>query len=349
MLKTQSKEKKVKKSKSIATKNSKEDEVIITVKKEDIENKTQIIPNNVETTYYQLEEEENKFSNLAEELGLNYSIIKTNDTDIYSNIIEIKSNMKNISKKVQKVQDTVKLDKVIDVLQEVENLAQDRTIKKEHSVELKETFEKSFDNKVQDLIRSSKISKLQQERGQVEREKVSLFAKIMGKEKLKQARISNIDLKMQLLELELENQTGKTQFSLEDSLSDLYAYFEYELGRKIEPEMKQSLEAIQNNLELKQMIDKENIKLQIEQKVNSIKNIGKLVPIKENKKVSNRQQADILQVQNSEINREIQNTRARTLTRQNILSTVQNSKSALSKFQNIVDEINSSTHIEEIQ
>ena len=84
--------------------------------------------------------------------------------------------------------------------------------------------------------------------------------------------------------------------------------------------------------------------MQFEQKVNDRQNAGQLIPIGENRRISNRHQAKILQVQNNEMNRQIQNNRARTVTRQNDLSSISiNNNSALNRFQGIVNEINLST------
>lgn len=177
-------------------------DVALGLKKEHIEQQVASIPNSLETTYYELKQEEIKFSDLAKKLGLSYSITRTDDTNIHSSIEQIKSNMRRISEQIQRVDEPTKLDKVSGVLQELEALTQDGTIKTEHSTELKETFEKSFDAKVQELIRSSKISRLEQERGKVESEKVSIIGKLLGKGRLKQAKLDNIDLKMQLLMLE---------------------------------------------------------------------------------------------------------------------------------------------------
>ena len=178
-------------------------DVVVGLKRENIEDKTQAIPSSVETTYYELKQEEIKFSEIAKKLGLNYSITRTDDTNIYKKINDIKRNMQSISQQIQKIDNPDKLDKVSGVLQELEQMTQDGTIKTEHTAELKETFEKSFDSKVQDLIRDSKLSRLEQERGQAESEKVSLIGKILGKGKLKQAKLDNIDLKMQLIKTEI--------------------------------------------------------------------------------------------------------------------------------------------------
>lgn len=176
---------------------------VVEVKRKNIGDKTKDIPSSVETTYNELKQEEIKFFGIAKKLGLNYSITRTDDTNIYTNINDIKRNMQSISQQIQKIDDLEKLDKVSGVLQELEQITQDGTIKTEYTVELKETFEKSFDSKVQALIRNSKLSRLEQERGHVESEKVSLIGKILGKGKLKQAKLDNIDLKIQLLKTEI--------------------------------------------------------------------------------------------------------------------------------------------------
>lgn len=321
-------------------------DVAVALKKQHIDDETHSIPDSVETTYYELKQEEIKFSSLARKLGLDYSITKTDDTNIRSSIEQIKSNMQRIGEQVQRIDDPTKLDKVSGILSELENLTQDGSITKEHSTMLRETFEKSFDSKVQDLIRNSKLSMLEQERGQVESEKISLIGRIMGKGRLKQAKLDNIDLKRQLLMTDGKEEKGT--YSLEDSLSDLYTYSHCELGRKLTPEMKQFLGVLKADPQLKQMINQQSLRLQYEQKVNDRQNAGQLVPIDENKRVSNRHQADILQVQNNEMNRQIQNNRARTVTKQNNLSSISvNADSPLNRFQNILNEINLSTQTRE--
>lgn len=321
-------------------------DVAVGLKKEHIEQQTTSIPDSVETTYYELKQEEIKFCGLARKLGLDYSVTRTDDTNIYSSINQIKTNMQRISEQVQKVDDPTKLDKVSGVLQELDSLTQDGTITAEHSEMLKDTFERSFDAKVQNLIRSSKLSMLEQEKGQVESEKISLLGKILGKGRLKQAKLDNIELKKQLLLTERPEEKGT--YSLEDSLSDLYTYSQCELGRKLTPEMQQFLGVIKADPQLKQMIDQQSLKMQFEQKVNDRQSVGQLVPIDENRRISNRHQANILQVQNNEMNRQIQNNRARTVTRQNDLSSISiNNNTAVNRFQGMVNEINLSTQTRE--
>ena len=315
---------------------------VVEVKRKNIGDKTKDIPSSVETTYNELKQEEIKFFGIAKKLGLDYSITRTDDTDIYTKIDEIKRNMENISRQIQRVGNPEKLDKVGGVLQELEQMTQDGTIKTEHIAELKETFEKSFDSKVQDLIRNSKLSRLEQEKGQVESEKVSLIGKILGKGKLKQAKLNNIDLKMQLLKQKYGN--DKNEYSIEDILSDLYTYSQCELDRNLTPEMQEFLSVVKTDPKLWQMIDQQQLKQQFNDKVNNRQTEVQLVPIDNDRKISNRYMANMLQLQNNEMSKQIQNNRATTIARQNDLSSVSiNENSALNRFQNMVNKINLST------
>lgn len=314
----------------------------VNLKRDRIQQQAQSIPDSVETTYNELKHEENKFSELATKLGLNYSITKTDDIDIYSGIAQIKSNMQKICEQIQKVDDITKLDKVSDVLQELEGLTQDGIITTQYTQELKEVFEKSFDTKVQEIIKQAKVSKLLNEKEQLENEKISIMGKVFGKGKLKQAQLDNIDLKMKLLMT--EPQQEKETYSLEDSISDLYTYLEFE--KDMTPEIEEFLMIIKKEPELKKMIDKQSLEKKYAQKTNNIKNAGKLIPVDEKRKTT-RQQINILQLQNNDMSRQIQNNRAKTVTRQNSLSTISvNSNSALNKFQNIVNEIKLSTQFD---
>lgn len=316
------------------------------LKKEHIGQQTATISESVKSTYYELKQEEIKFSEIAKKLGLSYSITKTDDTNIYSSIEQIKNNMQRITGQVQKVNDPTKLDKVSGVLQELESLTQDGTIKTEYSTQLRDTFEKSFDSKIQELIKCSKISKLEQEKGQVESEKISIIGRLLGKGRLKQAKLDNIDLKMQLLMS--ENPSEKSSYSIEDSLSDLYAYSQCELGKGLTTEMKDFLSVVKTDPQLRQMIDQQQLRQQFDKKVSDRQSESQLIAINENGRISNRHQANMLQLQNNELSRQIQNNRARTVTRQNDLSSIAiNSNNPLNRFQSIVNEINLSTQTRE--
>ena len=323
------------------------EKLIVEQKKNEIDQTSKSIPDKIERTYNELKVQEVKFSNFAMKLGLNYSVIKTDNTNIYESINQIKDNMQMISEKVQKLSNSSKLDKVSEVLQELNGLTNAETIKFEHTKMLKNAFEKSFDSKVQELIISAKLSKLEKEKSKVESEKISWIGKLFGKGKLKQAKLDNIELKKQLI---ITEKKEKLIYSLEDSLSDLYTYSHCELGNNLTPEMKLFLSTINTQPQLKQMIDQQSLKEQYVQKVKNKERITQLIPVDENRRTSNRQQANILQIENNEIRKQVQNNRAKTLTRQNGLSNISmNYDNALNKFQSIVNEIKLSTQIKDVK
>lgn len=111
--------------------------------------------------------------------------------------------------------------------------------------------------------------------------------------------------------------------------------------------MKEFLSVVKTDPQLRQMIDQQQLRQQFDEKVASRQNDVQLIPLDENRRISNRHQADILQLQNNDLNRQVQNNRARTVTRQNSLSSISINDNSLNRFQNIVNEINLSTQSRE--
>jgi len=145
-----------------------------------------------------------------------------------------------------------------------------------------------------------------------------------------------------------ETQTDEVSYSLEESLSDLYTYSQCELGKDLTLEMKEFLSIVKTDPQLIQMIDQQQLRQRFNEKVDNRQTQSQLILIDGKRKSSNRNQADILQLQNNELKRQIQKNRARTVTRQNGLSSIAiNSNSPLNRFQNMVNEINLSTQIRE--
>lgn len=322
----------------------KKDDTNIKLKREYVVNQTNSISSSVENMYNEIKKEENEFSNLAERLGLTYSITKIDDTNMYLGIEQIKDNMQKINEQLEKVDNEVKIDKVSGVLQRVEDLTHDKTVKEENSAQLKEKFEKSFHDKAHELIRKSKITELEKEKRKVDSEKVSFIGKILGKEKVKQAKIENINLRMQLLMS--ETQSDKPSYSLEDSLSDLYAYSKCELGKDLTPDMKEFLSVVKSDSKLKGMIDSQQLRQQFDEKVKNREREAQIIPFDENRRI--RHQVKALQLQNSDLNRKIHSNRARTVTSQNnLFDIVINSNSPLNRFKNTINEINRATKIRE--
>lgn len=135
---------------------------------------------------------------------------------------------------------------------------------------------------------------------------------------------------------------------MEDSLSDLYTYSQCDLGKGLTPEMQEFLSVVKTDTQLRQMIDEKQLKGQFDEKVSNRQSEVQLISIDENRRISNRYQASILQAQNNDLNRQIQTNRARTAVRQNDLSSISiNTNSPLNRFQKIVNEIDLSTQARE--
>ena len=98
---------------------------------------------------------------------------------------------------------------------------------------------------------------------------------------------------------------------MEDSLSDLYTYSQCDLGKGLTPEMQEFLSVVKTDTQLRQMIDEKQLKGQFDEKVSNRQSEVQLISIDENRRISNRYQASILQAQNNDLNRQIQTNRAR--------------------------------------
>lgn len=296
--------------------------------------KLETISNIIETSYNELKQEENKILEVAKKIGLNYSVRKIENTEIHSIINQIKE----ISREIQKENEIENIENVNSKIEEIEIIIQEGKIKTEYVTEMQEKFAKSVDKKIQEIIKKSKLTKLEEEKKQVENEKVSLIGKITGKGKLKEIKLNNIDLKIQTIML--EKVKDKTEITLEESVSDLYTYSEYELGKQVTTEIKQFIELINEEPYLKEVINMEKVKMQTAKKINEKQSQWYLIPIDSKKKTRKRQQIEILQIQNNEMRRQILNNRAKTVTKQNDLSVVEISNKTLNRLRNIVSELN---------
>lgn len=299
----------------------------------------------IEKIYNELKQEEIRFSKIAKKLELNYSASSIDDTDIKRIINQIKANMQKINEQTQESNVLEDENKLNSILQGLEEIKQDTTIKTGYIREVKERFTRSLQDRVEMLIRDSKLARLEEEKQQVENEKISLIGKIVGKGKLKQVKLDNIELKIQILML--GEQGEEIEKSLEDILAELKAYIKCDLEDKTTVEIQQFLELVETDTQLKEIINEQTLKTKIDEKVNERQTSGYLMPIGEKNKTSNRQQIDILQIQNNEMNRQILNSRARIVTRQNTLSDLPIQNKVLSKFQSMLSPINIATQEEQ--
>ena len=112
--------------------------------------------------------------------------------------------------------------------------------------------------------------------------------------------------------------------------------------------MQQFLSVIKIDPHLQQMTDQQQLKKKISEKVKNRRNEVQLVPKEKDGKVSSRYMANIIQLQNNEMSKQLQNNRDASITRKDDLeSSSINRNSALNRFQNKVQEIQLSSQLKE--
>lgn len=314
--------------------------------KEKVKNNADSIPINLEETYKAFEREESRYADISKKLGLEWTKTRIDDTNTQLGIEQVRSNIQNILQQVQGIMDIERLKSVGNVLSKLNELSHGEDLVNENATALKESFEKALYEKVQKLIRNSKLDRLEQEKTAIENEKITLLGRIMGKRKLQQAMLQNVELKKHILVAEGEKE--KANHSLEDSLAELYAYSNCELGRQLTLEMKSFLTIVKTCPQLSSMIDQEE--LQDFYKSKSQENHKAELPIPLNKKIGNRQQLYIIQIQNAEMSDQIEKDRTkRQKSKTQISFKKEENNRALEKFQSIIKQIKLSTQIEEKQ
>ena len=192
-------------------------------------------------------------------------------------------------------------------------------------------FKTCFNKEIQKLITDSKLKKLEKQRLEIEQEKCSFFSKLLGKAKLKQAKLDNINLKKQLI-LSESQYINKSYYYLEDGLSEVYTY------------LRLFLRNIEQNSQIKNMINQDKLNNLVKEKMEQKRNLPQLVLSKEKRKLFSKAQINLMEEKNNELKRVIQITRANSLKLQNtgmipILGNIKTTKS-INKFCNNLNEIN---------
>ena len=116
-------------------------------------------------------------------------------------------------------------------------------------------YTESFDNikkelymKVQSVLKDAKLQQYQKEKEKIQNEKVGLFGRFNGKKALKEAKLRNIDLKIQLAsQQEPEPQPGK--YGVHETLISMYECSISELDGIFSPEMSRMQYLITQNID----------------------------------------------------------------------------------------------------
>ena len=175
------------------------------------------IVNNIEMTYFKLKSEEAKSMDLANSTGIEMNIDKISDASINSNINSIKANSFEVKKKIELINKLDELNCNNDFLADLKSISADKSIVDEYGEEMKSIYMACFNKNARKMITDAKLKKLDKQRKEVEGEKCSFFSKLIGKAKLKQARLDNINLKEQLILTESQF-SSNSYATLEDGL-----------------------------------------------------------------------------------------------------------------------------------
>lgn len=191
----------------------------------------EILNGNIGSTLKEILNIENSSIKISRKLGLEYTNL-VSTTQIGQLISNIEENLQHITQKTtipdynnSSLQQMLDLSRTVSPLMEgvssgVEIMKDSPDIVKMYRNQANEEIKKKLYMKVQDFIKQAKLQTYANQRQQIESEKIGFFGKLIGKEKLKQAKIGNIDLKVQLEKN--KDVEEKQKYSVTDMLSDLY-------------------------------------------------------------------------------------------------------------------------------
>lgn len=285
----------------------------------------------IETTFYRLKEIELKYVTLAKELEISYPILSIDETKIPIQLEEIKQwaeqkEEKKTTRKKDNTEETkeekeepktkrrkTKKDK------ERENILKElieKELEKQYELEMKKYFQKVFAQKIQRLMKDSQLEKIEQEQENIKTEEINFLGKITGDKKIQSLKLEIIHLKEKLILNQEKIQ--KQNMTLEESLSEIYAYSFPTLKKHLTRELVEFIDLAKNNTILQKMLDQEKLKEYIEQKVQKElkeheKEKEEAVDMAKNK----RELIQLLEQEKGRMNRKLQNLRAKGLIQQN--------------------------------
>lgn len=282
----------------------------------------------IEITFYRLKEIELKYVTLAKELEISYPILSIEETKIPIQIEEIKQWVKqkeypekdNIGEKTKEEKEESKKENMRKDKEREKILKEilEKHFEKQYEIEIKKYFQKIFAQKIQRLMKDSQLEKIEQEQEQenIKIEEINFLGKITGDKKIQSLKLEIIHLKEKLILNQEKIQ--KQNMTLEESLSEIYAYSFPTLKKHLTRELVEFIDLAKNNTILQKMLDQEKLKEYIEQKVQKElkeheKEKEEAVDMAKNK----RELIQLLEQEKGRMNRKLQNLRAKGLIQQN--------------------------------
>ena len=232
-------------------------------KKLNYSTKTKAIIGELKENYQNLLDAENHYYNLASYLGVSFEKPEENDKIMFLNqkIVKNFSVSQNMMGKNLKVNESnswlidEKYDEaceILDVIPEVESEAGKlNNIVDEYKKESSKTIKIELYKKVHDIINKTRIRVLDKQISKLESEKSGWFYRLLGKEKLKDAKIENLEIKKELVKAKANSVNYNKNYKVEELLVDIFAFSKYEIDGKFTDEMVNLSEAIINAFKVK--------------------------------------------------------------------------------------------------
>lgn len=216
-----------------------------------------ILQTSVENVYEGFIGIENKAKSIAGKFG--FFVDRTIDaTPIRQLVTEIQRNIQDIGKEVK----SIEIDESRITFEEVENLSKKieplldgvsyGTEITANFTEIQDLYRKQLENeikkgiydKVQQVLQNARIQKHLQEKAEVQNEKIGFLGRLTGKEFLREEKLKNLDLKIQLVK---ESKPRENEnYSIREMLADMHICADAELCGQFTPEMQQLYDLIKS-------------------------------------------------------------------------------------------------------
>lgn len=306
------------------------------------------INSSILSIYQQLINREEDYRQLASRLGIGFAgsvkaVLQSNITDTTKKVekggeqleqVQIPEDSTIEETQQRLAQYTSQIDRInaskgiADALPEIIDL---------FSAQAEDTIKRDLYLKMHTLIKNTKINLLQQQKFNLENQKLGLFDMITGKTKVQDLQLKNIALRMQLVSETIPEE--KNYYSVQDMLAEIYTFSQTELGGQYTPELGRMFTEIQSNYKIEggNAITIERIQKRAEPKIAEYqkRNLPAVPKRRFRPFGKNKDQIENLEYQNSQIQTQIDNAGARKL----ISRLKPPAKSAVTVFQERLKDI----------
>ncbi len=202
------------------------------------------LSNQITRTYRGVLKNERHFKEKAKSLGVPYSK-NTFNTGIPNQVDRIQNTIKHIQKIIEDANSTendgleTDMKKLIPMINGIKFSMISATTLEEtvqlHENQSENEIKRNLYNKVQKTIQEAKIKKYRNCRDEESQKKVGLLGKLMGKEEIKNEKVNQMNLKIQLAEAAQPEE--QENYSVKDMLVDLWVCAKTEFDGYLTPEM----------------------------------------------------------------------------------------------------------------